>query len=97
MEGNNIFSLLNTVKATLNYLIPILVSLAVVYFIWGVISHVIAQNEEERKNSRDKIIHGIVGMFVIVAVWGLVRFVGTTLGVEVGDSPQSISDVPQFK
>jgi hypothetical protein len=65
------------------------VSLAVVYFIWGVISQVIAQNEEERKNSRDKIIHGIVGMFVIVAVWGLVRFVGTTLGVEVSDRIRS--------
>jgi uncharacterized membrane protein len=97
MQGSNIFNLLNVIKTTLNYIIPLLVSVAVIYFIWGVIEQVIAQNEEERKQSRDRIIQGIVGLFVIVAVWGIVRFVGTTLGVSVSSDPQNFTDVPQFK
>jgi uncharacterized membrane protein YfcA len=81
---SQLFGLLNITKTVLNYIIPILITFAVIYFIWGVISYVIAKDEEARKESRDKIIYGVIGIFVIVAIWGLVGFLSTTLGVGVG-------------
>ncbi len=95
MESGNLYGLLTVIKTTLNYIIPILITLALIYFISGVIKFVISQNEEERKNSRDHIINGIIGIFVIVAAWTLVRFVGTTLGVDVDNNREG--DVPQLK
>ena len=95
MQGGTLYGLLSVIKTTLNYIIPILVSIAVVYFIWGVISHVISQNDEERKKSADHIINGIIGLFIIVAIWGILTFVSTTLGVDIQD--QSFNQLPQLK
>ena len=76
--------LLGIVKMTLNYIIPILITLAVIYFIWGVISFALAKDEEERAKSRSQMIYGIIGLFVIVAIWGLVGFLSTLTGVGTG-------------
>ncbi len=77
-------ALLGIVKTTLNYIIPILITLAVIYFIWGVISFAISKDEEERKKARDQIVYGIIGLFVIVAIWGLVGFLSNLTGVGTG-------------
>jgi len=66
----------------LNYVIPVLVALGVVYFIWGVIMYVIASDEEAKKKGRDRIIFGIIGLTVIVAVWGLVNIVIDTFDID---------------
>ena len=65
----------------LNTIIPILIVLGVVYFVWGVISYVIGDDEEAKKKGRNRIIYGIIGLVVIVGMWGLVRIVTTTFGL----------------
>ena len=65
----------------LNTIIPILIVLGVVYFVWGVISYMIGADEEQKKKGRDKIIYGIIGLVVIVGMWGLVKIVTTTFGL----------------
>src|SRR3989344_2886377 len=54
----------------MNTIIPFLIVLGVLYFVWGVISYVIAGDEEKKKAGRDKIIYGIIGLAVIIGVWG---------------------------
>jgi len=66
----------------LNAVIPVLISLAVVYFVWGVISYVIGDDQEAKKKGRDRIIFGILGLAVIIALWGLVRILTKTFGVD---------------
>lgn len=56
----------------LTSIVPVLVALGVVYFVWGVISYVIADDEEAKSTGRNRIIYGIIGLAVIIAVWGLV-------------------------
>lgn len=63
-------------------LIPILISLAVVYFIYGVIMYVIASEEEAKKKGRNSMIYGLIGLLVIVSIWGLVKIVKDTFGVK---------------
>jgi len=65
----------------LSAIIPFLIALGIVYFVWGVISYVIASDEEAKKSGRDRMIFGIIGLVVIVAVWGIVRWVTTTFNV----------------
>ena len=58
----------------INALMPFIVALAVLYFIWGVFQFVAAAGDEEARTAgRDKMIYGIIGIFVMVSVWGLVN------------------------
>lgn len=65
----------------LDTLIPILIVFGVVYFIWGVVSFVISNDEEAKTKGRDRMIYGIIGLVVIVAMWGLVGIVKNTFGL----------------
>lgn len=65
----------------LNYIVPALITLAVVYFIWGVIQFMISSDEEAKKMGRTKIINGLIGLFVIVAFWGIIAVVKNTFNI----------------
>jgi hypothetical protein len=78
----------------LDTIIPILVVLGVVYFIWGVVSYVIGDDEEAKKKGRDRMIYGIIGLVVIVAMWGLVGIVRNTFGIGGGSTAPEIPTVP---
>ncbi len=62
----------------LSAVIPILITLGVVYFVWGVIQYMIGTDDETKKGAKAKIIYGIIGLAVIVSVWGLVNILKTT-------------------
>ena len=63
--------------------IPLIIALAMVAFIWGVVQYVINSDEEAKKaKGKQFMIWGIIGLTVMVGVWGLVRIVGTTFGIE---------------
>ncbi len=76
----------------LDLIIPILVVLGILYFVLGVVQYVIASEEEAKKKGRDRMIYGIIGLVVIVALWGLVFIVNKTFGLGAG-RPQPF-DVP---
>lgn len=65
----------------LNSIIPVLVAFGVVYIVWGIVQYVIAGGDEAKKKGRDTIIYGIIGLAVIVGLWGLVNIIVTTFGV----------------
>jgi hypothetical protein len=59
----------------LGYIVPALIAVAVIYFVWGVITFIASSEEEGKKKGRQKIINGLIGLFVIVAFWGLIAVV----------------------
>jgi len=61
--------------------IPILISISVIVFVWGVFRYVIAEGEDKQK-SRDVMLYGIIGLFVMVSVWGLVTIVKNTFDLD---------------
>ena len=65
----------------LGAVLPILIALGVVYFVWGVVMYMIASDEEAKKAGRDRIIFGIIGLAVIVGLWGLVAILRNTFGL----------------
>lgn len=62
----------------LNSIVPLLVSLGVVYFVWGVVNFITADSDEDRTKGKDKMISGIIGFAVIIGLWGLVNIVVNT-------------------
>ena len=69
---STIGSILDLLVGFLNYFVPALITIAVVYFIWGVITFMTSSDEEAKKMGRTKIINGLIGLFVIVAFWGII-------------------------
>ena len=69
------------ISQILGAIVPVLIALGVVYFVWGVITYVISSDEEAKKAGRDRIIYGIIGLAVIIGVWGLVKILTNTFGL----------------
>lgn len=78
---------LSTIFRILNTIIPILMVIATIAFLWGVISYVIASDPDDKKKGRDFMIYGIIGLAAMVAVWGVVRLLVNTFGVGGGGIP----------
>lgn len=92
--AQNLDDLLRQVKGTLDIVIPLAITIALIYFIWGVIQYVIASDEENKAKARQQMIWGIIGLFVIVAVWGIINFISSYLDIEVGGDLPNVPGVP---
>lgn len=77
-SNGTLFGILCRVGQFLNSVVPVLIALGVVYFVWGVISFVVADDEEAKSKGRDRIIYGIIGLAVIIGMWGLVNLLRNT-------------------
>lgn len=90
---DSIFGPGGKIASILGMLVPILVGLGVVYFVWGLVQFIAKSGDEKgREEGKSRMIWGIIGLFVIVSLWGLVKFVGATLGIDPGGSIK----IPQF-
>ena len=79
----------------LNLIIPVLITLGVVFFIWGVAQYVIAADEEAKTKGRDKMIYGIIGLAVIVGLWGIVGLLNQSFGLQNQKADVNIPTIPQ--
>ena len=76
---------INRIIGVLDNVVIVIVALAIVMFMYGLISYIInSGNEEKRKEGINYIIAGVVGLFIMVSVWGLVQVLSDTFGVNVG-------------
>lgn len=71
------------------YIIPLIISVGVLFFIYGVVKFMLnSENENEREKGKQFMIWGIIGLTVIVSVWGLVSLVGGSFGLDTSKAPQ---------
>ncbi len=62
--------------------LPFIFGLAVLVFIYGVVQYMAgAEEEAKREQGRQFIIWGLIALFAMVSVWGLVRVLNNTFGV----------------
>ena len=65
------------------YIIPLLFAMATVAFIYGVMKYFLnTENETERKKGKDFILGGIIALFVMISVWGLVGILTGTFNFD---------------
>ncbi len=77
---SNLQTLLRSIGRLVDIALPIVVAIALLVFFWGIVK-LIWGGPEAVAEGKSLMIWGLVALFVMVAVWGLVRFIGTALGV----------------
>lgn len=78
-----------------DFLIPFLIALAVLAFIYGVFQYFIAggADEEKRAAGRSLMLYALIGFVAIVALWGIVNFLVDAFGFD--SSGQTTNKIPK--
>lgn len=80
-------SLVNIIMGLLESVIPVIIGIGLVIFLFGIVKYLTpGQSEEKLKEGRNLMIYGLIALFVMIAVWGLVgiltsTFFGGTLSI----------------
>lgn len=78
-QAGGVFNLLELVSDLIRATVPVVIGLAVLVFIYGILKYVIAKDDTAQKEARGVILWGVIILFVMVSVWGLVNLLGDTL------------------
>ena len=91
---NNVNDVTNTFQSLLDLATSIIVALAVVFIIWNVVKYLIqgGADADKRKEAQSAIFAGIIGLFVIVSIWGLVSILKNTF-VTTDTTSQSVRNI----
>lgn len=86
--GGSLINLISLAQNIVARLVPLGIGLAIVALFFGIIMFLIQgrNDEKKRKDWLSWMGYSIIGLFVMVAIWGLVGFISSVLGVGVGGS-----------
>ncbi|MFH1978813.1 MAG: hypothetical protein ABII97_00270 [Patescibacteria group bacterium] len=91
-----LITIVSTLKYILDSVVPLFMVLAVAVFLWGIVKYITAGGDAEKeKSARGFIIYGLIGIFVLVAFWGIIQIVANTFGVQVGGATIPTINLPQ--
>lgn len=81
--GGNVGSFQDIVRGLASFLntkiIPLIISLTIVFFLWNLVRFIGAMdNEKERLLFRKYVINALIGMTIMLSVWGLVAILTNT-------------------
>ena len=83
IKGNNFKEIIESIAGFLNEpVIPTLVGLSLLWFLFGLAQFIrSAGNSEAIEEGKKKMLYGVVGLFVIVSIWGLVGILKNTFEI----------------
>ncbi len=61
-------------------IIPLIFTAALAFFLWGVMKFIAASDSTKKKEGKNFMIAGLIGLFVMTSLWGLINIVSNTLG-----------------
>jgi hypothetical protein len=65
--------------------VPILTGLAFLLFFWGVAKFILsAGNQKELAVGRQYMIWGVIALFILITIWGIIQFMSNELGFTPG-------------
>ncbi len=73
------FESISAIRSLLNAVIPVLIGVALIVFFWGLIQYI---RKPEAEQGKKIMIAGLVGLFVMVSVWGIIRLMQNIAGTE---------------
>lgn len=81
--------LANVNAEIINPLIKLLFALAIGYFLWGVTNFLLnSDNEGEREKGKAHMLWGIIGITIMMGVWGILNLIINTLNIK-GIDPEN--------
>ncbi|MEK7116866.1 MAG: hypothetical protein AAB837_01735 [Patescibacteria group bacterium] len=90
----NVEGLVVDIGTIVNKVIPILFAIALLGFFYGLVKYIFG-GEESKIDAKKTMIYGVVALFVMASVWGLVRFIGTAVGVTEQGAPSVSPLIPK--
>ena len=87
--------LLGKLTEILNQIVPILIGLAVFVILWGIFTYITKAGEEEKRaEAKQFILYGVIGVFIMLSLWGLVSILVNTFNIKQEITPDDIPKVP---
>ena len=92
-DGGDIQTILSNTQEVLQIILAIVMTLALVVFIWGIVKFIAAAgNPQKMTQAKYTILYGIIGIAVMATITGIIAFLQSYFGV-TGGTP---IEVPQF-
>ena len=82
----NISSLVTDIGAIVKLIIPILFAVALLGFFYGLVLYIFS-GEHDAEKAKKYMLWGVVALFVMASVWGLVAFLGNAIGLPTSSTP----------
>ena len=71
-------------KFIFNPLIVLMFSVAAVVFLWGIFQFLLSfESDEAREKGKRNMVWGLIGMFIMVAVYGIIRLLLGTFNIPI--------------
>jgi uncharacterized membrane protein len=96
IQTSYIDSIIRYAKDLLATALPFIIALAVVWFVWNIFRYVVAGGDDAKEAAKTHILWGIIGLFVMVSVWGIVNVVASTLGINSGGNAAQTPQLPSI-
>ena len=79
--ADTLFDVGNTLGGLVDLITPIVVAIALVMFFWGLITYFTVKEEKKLEEARNRMIYGVIILFVMVSIWGIVNILQDTFNV----------------
>ncbi len=74
----NVDGVVTTATKIGTVVVSLAISFAVIWIIVSIVRFFIAGGEEDKQKGKDAIIYGVIGLFLILSIWGLVFILTNT-------------------
>lgn len=78
----NVDGIFRMIRRVLDTILPLIIALTVVYFVWGLFQMFTAGDEDKKEKAKNTIIYGVIALFVMISIWGLVNILYNTFGLD---------------
>tara|TARA_B100001971_G_C17824487_1_gene350609 strand:- start:11 stop:460 length:450 start_codon:yes stop_codon:yes gene_type:complete len=79
---------LETIMDLFSLLIPLVIALALFYFFWGLANFIRKSGDSTaQEEGRNQMVWGIIALFVMLSIWGIVTVLQETLGLRTLGAP----------
>lgn len=78
--NNTLVDVFESLGEVVGVLTPVIVAIALMAFFWGLAMYVLnfSGEDKDKKKGRDMMVYGILVLFVMVSVWGIVQVLQNT-------------------
>lgn len=90
----DLFGVLDVFGDLINLATPIVVALALLFFFWGLANYILSAGDDKKKDEGKRImIWGVLALFVMVSVWGIINVVRDTFNLDDNTIDVPIVDI----
>ncbi len=79
LQADGLRGVVNCLIDIFNIAIYLMIAGAIVFIMWGAFNMI--ASEEKREAGKQTIYYGIIGLFVMTSIWGLVNILNNTFGL----------------